>query len=87
MYEIQPYTKYRARLLGVQIQLSDKRYKKIDVYKNNKYITSIGDTRYSDYPTYIKTHGLEYANERRRLYRLRHKNDGITGYYAKNLLW
>ena len=46
-----------------------------------------------DYPTYIKTKGLEYANERRRLYLKRHTNPDIKdgkktpSYYAKVLLW
>ena len=82
MYNILPYTKQQAKLLNVEIYPSKKQYKKLDIYKNGQYIKSIGDIRYSDYPTYIKTHGLAYANERRRLFRLRHKND-----IYNNLLW
>ena len=41
---------------------------------------------YSDYATYIKTKGLKYAKERRRLYRIRHdgeqKKVGSAGFYS-----
>ena len=47
-----------------------------------------------DYPTYIKTKGLEYANERRRLYLKRHSKEpkvkkGVKtpSYWADKLLW
>jgi hypothetical protein len=92
LYEIKPYSFKQAEKLGVKIQSSNNKYKKIDIYDyNNQYILSIGDTRYKDYPTYIDEKGLDYANERRRLYRIRHKNDldklGSAGYYANMILW
>jgi hypothetical protein len=41
--------------------------------------------------TYMKTKGKEYAEERRRLYHLRHKKDlerlGSRGYYSTKILW
>jgi hypothetical protein len=37
-------------------------------------IASLGALGMSDYPTYIKTHGIIYARERRRLYYIRHPN-------------
>jgi len=37
--------------------------------KNNKYICSIGDIHYYDYPTYIQNNGITYSNERRKLYK------------------
>ena len=41
-----------------------------------------------DYPTYLKYNGLEYANRRKYLYHLRHKNDSSpAGKYAKEILW
>jgi len=88
MYKITDYTKLKAANLGVSLKPSERKNKKIDVYKNNKFIVSIGDSRYSDYPTYIKEKGKQYADQRRKLYNIRHKNDnGLAGYYAKNLLW
>lgn len=87
-YKIQPYTFEQAKKLGVQIKPSTKKDKKIDVFKNNKLITSVGQLGYKDYPTYLKEKGKQVADDRKRLYKLRHKkNDGIAGYYANNLLW
>jgi len=92
MYHIQPYTYDQAIKLGVKIAPSHREGKKIDIYDwNGQYIFSIGDISYSDFPTYVKTHGMEYALTRRRLYHLRHKKDskilGSKGYYSKHLLW
>ena len=92
MYEISNYSFERAKELGVKIRPSTKKGKKIDVFDwNGQYITSIGDIRYDDYTTYMKNEGKEYALQRRRLYRLRHKKDGerlgSAGYYALKILW
>ena len=92
MYQITKYTRDKAKKLGVVVRLSTRQGKKIDVYtKDGRYITSVGSRYYYDFPTYIATHGLEYAKKRRRLYKLRHKNDrnvkGSAGYYADQLLW
>ena len=88
-YQIKQYSKDQAKKLNVIIKPSSKGNFKIDVYDSkSNYITSIGDKRYSDYPTYIESKGIEYANKRRELYRIRHKNDsGERGYYAKSILW
>ena len=91
MYSITNYTKQKAKELNVKIKPSSNKNKKIDVFKDNKKIASVGAIGYSDYPTYVKTNGKEYANERRRLYKARHskdsKNNGTNGYYADKLLW
>jgi hypothetical protein len=92
MYEISQSSKDRARDLGVKIQPSTKKGKKIDVFDwNGNYIISIGDNRYKDYHLYLKEKGQIYADHRRRLYYLRHKKDlkkiGSAGYYAWHLLW
>jgi hypothetical protein len=88
MYNITEYSYKKARQLGVEIKPSKIKNKKIDVMKQGKVIASIGDKRYNDYPTYIKDKGKAYAEERRRLYNIRHKNDkGITGKYAREILW
>ena len=92
MYSITDYSKERAKELNVIIKPSKKLNKKIDVYsKDNEYITSIGDSRYKDFPTYMQEKGKEYANERRRLYKIRHNKDrkitGSTGFYADKILW
>ena len=59
--------------------------------KNGNFIVSVGDSRYLDFPYYIKNFGIKEAIKRRRLYKLRHKADkdvkGTAGYYADKLLW
>jgi hypothetical protein len=91
MYQITDYTKRQAKRLNVDVKASTRKNKKLDIYKNGDYIVSVGDSRYSDYPTYIKTHGKAYADERRRLYKIRHnKTRGVVGsasWYSSNLLW
>jgi hypothetical protein len=89
MYEITERTKVNARRLNLSVKPSGERDKKIDVYKNNKKIGSVGALGYKDYPTYIKQKGLVYANKRRDLYKIRHKNDigSGNGKLAFQLLW
>lgn len=90
-YTITNYTKEQAKKLGVQVKPSTNRTKKIDVYKDGKKIASIGARGMNDYPTWIKKKGIEYAKERRRLYKIRHDNTrhkrGTPSYYADKLLW
>jgi predicted double-glycine peptidase len=92
MYIITTYTKNKAKKLNVIVLSSDKKNKKIDVYDvYGKFIVSIGDPNYLDYPNYTKQYGKKYADERKRLYKIRHKKDrlvkGTAGYYADQLLW
>ena len=88
MYKITDYTKKQAKQLGVEIKPSKIKNKKIDVFKDGNKIVSIGALNYKDYPTYIKEKGINYANERRRLYKIRNKNNnGTAGFYANKLLW
>jgi hypothetical protein len=91
MYKITDYTKQQAKLIGVDVKPSEKPGKKIDIYKNNKYITSVGDINYGDYPTFIKENGKTYAEEKRKAF---HKRFGkraqqinSNSYYALKLLW
>lgn len=90
MYQILPYSYQQAKRLGVFITPSDNSKKKIDVFKGNKKIASIGDPNYQDYPHYLKK-DRALAEERRRLYHIRHKgnsdNVGTPAYYASKILW
>jgi len=61
--------------------------KKIDVFKNGRKVGSIGAIGYGDYPTFIKTKGKAYADERRRLYHIRHTQPSIGEQLALHLLW
>jgi len=90
-YEIKSYSKKKAKDLDLEIKPSTKKNKKIDVYYEGKYVCSVGDSRYKDYPTYLEERGKEYADQRRRLYKLRHNSDrkeiGTAGFFADWLLW
>lgn len=90
-YKIKTYTRRKAKSLGVEIKPSSVKGKKIDVFKNGKKIASVGALGYDDYPTHIEKKGKEFADKRRRLYKIRHAKDkdikGTAGYYADKLLW
>jgi|DEB0MinimDraft_10_1074344.scaffolds.fasta_scaffold50645_2 hypothetical protein len=96
-YKITPYTKQRAKDLGVVVKPSKKENKKIDVFdKQGDLIVSIGGVRkdgsyYMDYPNYIKELGKQKADSFRERYKKRHERDrhikGSAGYYADKLLW
>ena len=89
-YIISQETRKIAKKMNVKICVSKHPHKKIDIITKNGVI-SIGDIIYSDWHSYVISHGLKYANERRRLYRIRHADDidviGSAGYYAAILLW
>lgn len=90
-YKIDPAAFRNAERIGVEIKPSRSKNKKLDVFKDNKKIASVGDVRYDDYRSYIKERGLEYANERKRLYKIRHNKTkdkvGTPSFYADRLLW
>ena len=90
-YIITKHTREQARLLGVQVKLSENKEKKIDVFKNGEKIASVGATGYGDFPTFKRTRGKKFADERRRRYKMRHEryrhNVGTPSYYADKLLW
>lgn len=90
-YSITSYTKKQAKKIGVEVKPSKVKGKKIDVFKKGKKVASVGAIGYGDYPTYIQTKGKKYADERRRLYKIRHESNrkkiGSNGYYADKLLW
>lgn len=92
MYVILPHTKTKARQLKVIVRPSLNKNKKIDVYdKNGYFLVSIGATGFLDYAYYLKFYGKEIADQRKKLYKIRHKKDrlikGSAGYYADQLLW
>jgi hypothetical protein len=87
-YNITSYTKNKAKQLNVIIKPSTNPSKKLDVYKNNKKIASVGAIGYNDYPTFIIKQGKQFADKRKKLYHQRHlKDKGLNGLYAKKLLW
>ena len=90
-YEIKPRQRTAAKKINVEIKPSTRKNKKIDVFKDNKKIASIGGVGYSDYATYIQDKGKDFADERKRLYKIRHnktrKKVGSNSYYADQILW
>ena len=90
-YTITDYTLQRAKQMKVTVLLSQQKNKKIDVFKKGVKIATIGDLRYKDFPTYVIENGIEFANNRKRLYYMRHKKDienlHSNGFYAAKLLW
>ena len=90
VYKIKNYSFDQAKKLGVLIYPSKKKNKKIDVYKGDDFICSIGDTRYDDFPTFYEEYGEEFANQRRKAYHQRHSKEdieGTPGFYALRILW
>ena len=91
MYSIKQYTYKKAKKLGVKVRPSTNKTKKIDVYKHDKKIASVGANGMNDFPTYIQKRGLKYAKTRRRLYKMRHEKDRhkkwSNGWLADKLLW
>jgi hypothetical protein len=95
-YIIQKGQRDAARKLGVVIVPSKEPDKKIAVFRNGVLVAQIGQRGYMDYHLYLKAEKAGkfpkgYANERRRLYKIRHKNDrnkfGTAGFYADKILW
>jgi len=87
MYSITDYTYRKAFLLGVEVKPSTNPKKKLDVFKNGKKIASVGAIAYKDYPHYLKEKGKAFADERRRLYHLRHTQQTEGERLARELLW
>jgi len=91
MYKISNRQKEQAKKLGYDIKPSTVKNKKIDVLRQDKKIASIGDIRYQDYSMYIKSKRKAYADERRRLYKIRHNCHEAKRYTPEslscNILW
>ncbi|KAL1499873.1 hypothetical protein AB1Y20_012556 [Prymnesium parvum] len=73
-----------ARKLGVTVRPSTVRGKKLDVYRGERKVASIGAVGYEDYTTHND-------DERKRRYKLRHEKHrhrvGTPSYYADKILW
>ena len=73
------------------LKYSDSKKKKIKNSVGSKKVASIGAYGYPDYPTYMKTEGKAYADERRRLYKARHNSTrmkkGSASWWADRILW
>lgn len=91
-YRIKGYTLAQARKYGVTVKPSTVDGKKIDVFsRKGEKLASVGAIGYGDYPTFKEQKGKEFADNKRRLYKMRHQKDrvvrGTPGWYADKLLW
>ena len=99
MYEIKQYSYDKINELNEKIGknvyfIKPSIDKKIRVYKCDKLIADVGDKDSSDYPSYIETDGIEFANKRRtafysRFARLPNIKDGEIQpiFWTRLLLW
>tara|TARA_S200002703_G_scaffold67100_1_gene58284 strand:- start:9919 stop:10197 length:279 start_codon:yes stop_codon:yes gene_type:complete len=90
-YQIKPAQRSRAKALGVTIKPSSVKGKKLDVFKGDKKVASIGALGMGDFETFKKTKGKEFADKRRKAYKSRHQKTrtkvGSNSYYADKILW
>lgn len=88
-YIITNYSKKQAEKYDVIIKPSKKQNKKIDVYKGDNLIASIGAKGYKDYGKFLESNGKEYADKKRILYKNRHRKDlnSGNGLWANRILW
>lgn len=95
MYHITTEIRRRAKALGIEVKPSKNPNKKLDAYKGGVFQASFGQAGAKDFHLWKKAKGQAYAEERRRLYHLRHKNEGAkvrdgkltASYLAKMILW
>jgi len=76
--------KKNAKKIGVEVKASTRKGKKLDVFKDDKKVASIGDITMSDY--------LQHKDEKRRQsYLSRHQKTrvkvGSPSYYSWKILW
>jgi hypothetical protein len=90
-YQIKPAQRTRAKAIGVTIKPSKVKGKKLDVFKGDKKVASIGALGMGDFETFKKTKGKEFAEKRRKAYKSRHQKTrtkvGSNSYYADKILW
>ena len=99
MYEIKKYSYDKINELNKKIGqdvyfIKPSMEKKIRVYKFNKLIAEVGDSSLPDYPSYIESDGMEYADKRRKAFYSRFqrlpniKNGEIQPiFWTRLLLW
>ena len=90
-YHITKYTYRRAKQIGVKVKQSTSFAKKIDVYRHDNKIASVGARGMNDFPTYLLKNGRKMALSRRnafksRFEKQRHKR-WSRAWLADQLLW
>lgn len=76
--------KRNAAKLGVTVKPSNRKNKKLDVFKNDKRLASIGDVHYEDYTKH-------QDKQRQKSYMSRHAKTRVKvntpSYFADRILW
>ena len=92
-YQIKDVQRRKAKREGVTIKPSTNPKKKLDVFKKDKKVASIGAKGYKDYATYLQE-DKQLAEKKRKNYLKRHSKepkskDGkkTNSYYADKILW
>tara|TARA_R110002153_G_scaffold42788_3_gene121363 strand:+ start:1052 stop:1339 length:288 start_codon:yes stop_codon:yes gene_type:complete len=93
-YKIKPLQRTKAKNLGLTIKPSTNKKKKVDVFKGDKKVGSVGALGYNDYATYIQKIGKKDADVKRKNYLKRHAKEPkikegkkTNSYYADKILW
>ena len=96
-YHITKYTYRQAKRIGVKVKPTTNSTKKIDVYRGDEKIASVGARGMNDFPSYMlkcSNSGIscrKYALTRRKQYKIRHEKDRhkkwSRGWLADQLLW
>jgi len=92
-YQITPRQESNATRENVIIFPAHKdSKKKIEIYDSRGiYMFSIGQKGYKDYSMYLKEKGKEYADNRKRLYLIRHEKTRhkkfSPSWYSWKILW
>ena len=84
-YKIKKLQYQKAKKLGVEIKPSKLKGKKIDVFKNDKKIASIGAIGYGDFATFKQTKGNEFALKRQKAYKKRHQKYKSSSEWCRSI--
>lgn len=90
-YQITSRQRVNAKRIGVKIKPSTVKGKKVDVFKGDKKVASIGALGMKDFDLWKKSEGIEKAKARQKAFKSRFQKQrtkvGTPAYYADQILW
>lgn len=90
-YQITSRQRANARRIGVKIKPSTVKGKKLDVFKGDKKVASIGAAGMMDFDKWKAKEGIEKAKKRQKAFKSRFSKQrvkvGTPAYYADQILW
>jgi hypothetical protein len=90
-YQITSRQRANARRIGVKIKPSTVKGKKLDVFKGDKKVASIGALGMMDFDKWKAKEGIEKAKKRQKAFKSRFSKQrvkvGTPAYYADQILW